>query len=875
MNNIWENILSATSALVRVIKMAFDRQIKIAGYTAFLVGILVIPQMVNAQEVVRNDSSKFYLHAPVGYSENPYFSTELNFEDFADFGDISLSEALIRVPGFQSSRDGEINIRGVGYHSYGVSFNGLRLANTGMGTRNINPSDISLDGIQKVEITKVLDPSMDADALGGLINLNSDKVLSEGSPRSVSAMVGGEANTTYISRTGPGSRGWLKYAERFSDELSVSLNLGYHQAINSWEELQLDFGAQNFENGFVDVFNRVSPAVRINEQGRFTTSADVFFTPDQENSYNFRAYLNSNDQTFVSHQDSWITGGDFIDQSTTGADGEEGSFMHEASRYQLQSSQLAIQGGGEHDFERFMISYNAGWSQGRSDNQDYTFPFRIEGLNYALNLETKNRPEMTFTNREVQILDDGTVDRQFMIGQNFERTLQEHVNNLISLRTDIEIPISSGTLKAGLSSRFSAKEGTYNESSFEYNRTLRMISFNMLREPNRDIEVMNDNYRIPWFVNTSNARDFLESQRPLFTGDDLYNAYQSEIRNYTTTEQIYATYAMGEFKFGDLDLKAGLRAEFSNTDLEGNQISFDENGDIGVLEDDEQSESMLALFPNLQVKYGISNQNSIQAAYSRTIDRIDYFPQTPFSRIHNQDSTIFRGNPGLEPVTSDNIDLKFEQKMGDVGLFTLAGFYKMLNNFVEQRQQVVSAGSQYAGYEQMGFVNSDETAAIYGVEVTLEQRLLFLPGLLNNLGIYANYTWSRSNYRSADGRDKMMLTGHSPHVFNGALNYQADRFKAQISYHWSEAFLSDIAIIQQRAPALGTGTYYLDRYEDGHKEMSVTASYQLADRFRVWVNANHLMNVQEISYGEERSDYPLSTYQRSGLDLRIGVRFDL
>ncbi|HBX65900.1 MAG TPA: hypothetical protein DEG32_06975, partial [Balneolaceae bacterium] len=75
-----------------------------------------------------------------------------------------------------------------------------------------------------------------------------------------------------------------------------------------------------------------------------------------------------------------------------------------------------------------------------------------------------------------------------------------------------------------MSSRWSSKEGEYDENRFEYNRTLRMISFNMLREPNRNIDVINDAYNIPWFVNTENARAFFESQRPLFTGDDNYAA---------------------------------------------------------------------------------------------------------------------------------------------------------------------------------------------------------------------------------------------------------------------------------------------------------------------------------------------------------------
>ncbi|MEQ8525989.1 TonB-dependent receptor [Gracilimonas sp.] len=828
------------------------------------------PTNLHAQDEPEADTTKIYLTGPYNFSVNPFFSSSLDFSDFADFGDISLQEALIRIPGVQSSRNGEINIRGVGYHAYGVSYNGLRLANTGAGTRNIDPSDISIDVIQSIEVTKVLDPSMDADALAGLVNLNTRRALPAGKKRTVSAMAGGEANTKYISRTGPGSRGWIQYAENFTDELSVSVNVGYHEAINTREELQLGFGAQNFGNGFVDVFEQVSPAVRIDQENRLTASTDVYFNPDEDNSYYFRGFLNSNDRTFISHQDSWITGGDFIDQSTTGADGEQGAFRHEASRNEFKTTQLAFQGGAEHEFDTFIFSYNAGWSQGRSENQDYVFPFQIEGLNYALDLGTKNRPQMTFTNREVQILDDGTVDRQFMIGQNFDRTIQEHVNNQISIRTDVEIPISSGALKAGLSSRWSQKDGDYDESSFEYNRTLRMISFNMLREPNRDIDVIDESYRIPWFVNTENARMFLESQRPLFTGDDNLNAYQSEIQNYSTGEQIYAAYGMGDLQFGDLGVKLGVRVEYSITELEGNQIDFDENGDPGPVQEVTESESLLNLFPNLQLNYGLSESSSVKAAYSKTIDRPDYFPQTPFERIDNQDSTIFRGNQLLEPVMSDNIDLMFEQETGNSGILSIGGFYKSLTNFIEQR---LSTNSD--GYEEQVYVNSSETASLYGVEIAVEQRLQFLPGFFRNLGVYANYTWSQSSYRSVDNRDKMALTGHSPHVLNGALNYTIERFDAQISYHWSAESLSGIASVQQRAPSLGQGVFYLDRYQDGYEELSAAASYELSDRFRVWANANYLLNSSEIEYIRNRSEYPVSTYQRSGLDLRIGVRFDL
>lgn len=850
----------------------------LAKTTALLLIILwVFPkEHANAQDVAEADSVDMSMIGADSFSGASYFSSELTFPEFADFGDISLQEALIRVPGVQSSRDGEINIRGTGYNNFGISFNGLRLANSGLGTRYINTENISTDVLRSIEITKVLDPSMRADALAGVINLNTNQMLPQGERRTVSALAGGEANTKYMSRTGPGSRGWINYAERFSDTLAVSVSMGYHQAINSWEELELGFGAQDFGNGFVDVYERAAPAVRISEQGRLSATANVSLTPNEDNSYYLTGYFNNNDRTFTSHQDSWITGGDFIDPSTTGANGEEGSFRHDASRHLLTSSQLAIQAGGEHEMESYSLSYDAGWSQGRSDSRDYLFPFQFEDVNYAIDLSTQNRPQFTFTNRLVQILEEeGTVRRIFMLGQDFERTVQEHVNNEVSARVDVKLPIERGTLKAGLHSVWSINEGEYDENSFEYNRTLRMNNFNVLREPNRNIDVINDNYVIPWFVNTANARAFFESQRPLFTGDDLYQAYQSQIRNYSANEQIYAAYGMGEFKFGDLSVKAGVRGEYLIKTLEGNNVTFDEDGELLPILNTEETESRLDIFPNLQLQYGVADQSNLKLAYSRTIDRPDYFPQTPFQRIDNQDSTTFAGNALLEPIISDNIDLKFEQETGNTGTASIAGFYKSLTNFIEQRQFSENPGSQYNGYDRTGFFNSDETATIYGVEVALEQRLVFLPGTFSNIGVYANYTWSLSDYKSVGNRESMALLSHSPHVVNGALNYKINRFGAQVSYHWSASSLSHIATTQQRAPSLGQGMRYLDQYEEGYRELSATANYQLSERFRVWVNVNHLINNTEIEYIEERSAYPISTYQRPGFDLRVGVRFDL
>lgn len=865
-NNTYRNIAHADSLVCRLIKFW--------KWVIVFMGVLFIWAVSTPYSIAQNteksmaDTASAISEKKPDLYKNHDFTSVLTIKQIRAFGDYSAKEALIRIPGSQVSRDGEINLRGAGYNSYAVLLNGQRIANTGLGTREINLGNFSTDAIRQIQVTKVLDPSMDADALAGVINLST--VQPSGENRKLSAIAGGGANPLYISRTGPGSRGWLNYTEQFSAEFSIAFNLSFQQDYNSREELGIGYGVEEFNGGQADVINRVSPSLQIDESSRLLSTLEARYVPSGASSYYFRAFFNNDDMELVTHRDSWLPNEGWVNQTTT--EGEMGVFSHEASLQNINTTYYVFQGGGKHEFESVNLIYNAGWSQGRAENNDYLFPFQIEGLDYSVNLNDWNRPQLEITNRPSQILDDGTVDRQFMIGQNFERTLEEHVNNEFTTRVDVEYPISPGTIKAGTNVRLSSKDGEYDQNSFEYNRTLRMISFNMLREPNRNVDVINDNYRIPWFVNTDNARAFLETQRPLFTGDDNLRAYESEIRNYNNVEQIYAAYAMADLDFGKANLKGGVRVEYFTSKYTGNEVIFNEDGDLESANEVEESTTGFQLFPNAQLGFDISEKSSLRLAYSQSIDRPDYFFLTPFERIDNQDSTLYSGEHLLDPVISDNIDLMIKQQVSNTGIISVAAFYKELSNFVVMHR-FSSANQPYDGYQGFTFSNSDETATIFGVELSAEQSLSFLPGLLKNFGLYANYTFSQSNYET--DRNEVALPHQRPHVVNAALKYTQGRFSGQVSYHWSDEALTELQDNEEQAPSIEANAVYLDRYEDGLQELSATLGYQLSDRFRAWANVYNILNTERIEYANSREFYPTSTYIRNGLDIRIGVRFDL
>src|SRR5690554_1847428 len=167
------------------------------------------------------------------HTGNLAFSDTLTSGQINKFGDYSLEDALARFPGVQMNREGKINIRGLGYTSYYVSMDGQRLANTGFGDRSFDLHSISADMIEELQLIKILSPDMDADAISGVINMSLRKDVIDG--RFLEITAGGGLNPHYIDHTNAANRFLIKYAERFSEDFSISLNLNYQKETNAWD----------------------------------------------------------------------------------------------------------------------------------------------------------------------------------------------------------------------------------------------------------------------------------------------------------------------------------------------------------------------------------------------------------------------------------------------------------------------------------------------------------------------------------------------------------------------------------------------------------------------------------------------------------------
>lgn len=122
-------------------------------------------------------------------------------------------------------------------------------------------------------------------------------------------------------------------------------------------------------------------------------------------------------------------------------------------------------------------------------------------------------------------------------------------------------------------------------------------------------------------------------------GNYVYDAASSNYFKYD--EQIHAGYVNLSQEFKTFSLQLGLRGEYTNT--VGNQITTN----IKFKRD------YFQLFPNLALSKKFSENNQLQFAFSRRVQRPDYGDLNPF-RVFRDPLLYYEGNPNLRPELTQN-----------------------------------------------------------------------------------------------------------------------------------------------------------------------------------------------------------------------------
>ncbi len=345
----------------------------------------------------------------------------------------------------------------------------------------------------------------------------------------------------------------------------------------------------------------------------------------------------------------------------------------------------------------------------------------------------------------------------------------EHIN---SFRADVSRSFNIGKTKHEFSLGGSSiyRERTFTSRLFGYNHYSKGISI----YPNNNLDYLDDSQIFSQqnigIVDGPGNHDggflVVESSTP----KDSYRAY-----SYT-----HAGYVMGDSRFFNSKLRLiyGLRAESYRQVLEGVLYGKPQTKDSTVLD----------ILPSANIVYSLTDKINVRAAYFRSVARPEFRELAPFTFLDFTTSMYLTGNPDLIRSKIDNYDLRFEWFPNAGQIVSVSGFYKKIDNAIEQ---VLDIGTIGAGNYGITFANS-KSAHNIGAELEIRFKLssfshkLDSIKFLNNTSVFANYAYIQSSVDNSNiyGSGVRPLQGQSPFMFNAGIQYQEKGWGAAISYNY-------------------------------------------------------------------------------------------
>jgi TonB-dependent receptor len=268
----------------------------------------------------------------------------------------------------------------------------------------------------------------------------------------------------------------------------------------------------------------------------------------------------------------------------------------------------------------------------------------------------------------------------------------------------------------------------------------------------------------------------------------------SQLASFKGGEIISAGYGEYGIDIGAAHLMAGLRAEQTTNSYDAFQTVPGANRTISSIAPVSGGKSYMNVFPSAQLRYAIDNQTNVRVAVTTAIARPLYYDLAPHAAVTagaqpTDPGALSVGNPDLKPMRSVNEDVLLEHFFSNVGAVELGAFAKQINNFIYS-QSFTYQGGLFDGYSAVEPQNA-KNGTLEGLEAGWRQRLSFLPGALSGLGVDANGTWSHSN-TSTPTRSSMVLPRNAEWTGNVTGSYAIGRVTTRVAYQWVGTFIDKV-----------------------------------------------------------------------------------
>jgi TonB-dependent receptor len=748
--------------------------------------------------------------------------------------DRNLAEAVGRLAGVSLTLDqGQgrfVAIRGLNSSLNNFTINGMSAGSPEAegGGRRVPLDAIGGELVEAVDVVKVQTPDMDAQGIGGTINVvlagPFEHTLKPATVMSFRAghdelnaerPYGVEFTSAHVNESR--TWGWLFGA---SHSFRQAETRGIYQ--DDWSDAFAADGAsalmpQSAMNALYDV-----------ERRRTAMHAAIEWRPSDGSRYFAQGFFSglAEDETRLRHESFFREAPQSITPTTgTSAAGDreqELRFEHKDKRF------LNFSIGGAHKLrEVWRVDYTAQINDNEQDLPNRNWEWRADG---------QGTNQWTFDARGLVDVTAQATDfdpARFA----FER-----------LRTRAHITQERSYLAAVNLQYSFADADSFLKTGVNYMRTERTNDANQtLYEPGANCWTLADlDQRDAVFVNDvagrrrSNMAVDLAAANAFFDAhsrnDEYFDVEERETfaaqleADYDVSERILAAYVMTNWDFGRGSVITGVRAEHTDLDAAGFQLDV-EAMSAGLTTDQGSYTNVL---PGVVARFDLTDALVLRAAWTHSIGRPNYEQLAPISVLERDGDAglLSIGNPDLEARESANYDLALEWYFGS-GLMAAGAFRKRIESEIVSRFRTFDDFAfDGEAFERFTITTTENAhrAEVKGWELSYQQQFDSMPAPLDGFGVALTYAALDSQTHVTGRNDTLPLARQPDWTGSATLFYQKAGFEFALAFSASDSYLAEIS----DAP-------HTDVYAHEYGRLDLRASYSLTERYRLffeWHNVN-------------------------------------
>jgi TonB-dependent receptor len=374
--------------------------------------------------------------------------------------------------------------------------------------------------------------------------------------------------------------------------------------------------------------------------------------------------------------------------------------------------------------------------------------------------------------------------------------------------------------------------------------------------------------------------------------------YQELPNDYIYIEEYYAAYLMAQMNFGQNVMVVGgaryedVTSSFTAYNLLDGRDPSTQTADTVVAHPGNHF-----VLPMAQIKYNPVEWGDIRYSYSQTLARPDYTQLSPHYNMSYDHNNVWSGNQNLKTAQASNHDLIITVHNNELGLLSIGGFYKEIKDFTYYTQYKLRAHA-LPGLDSLGsfaalgsppnagailytYMNNNYMAYVRGYEIDLQTRFWYLPFPLDGLLLGINYTHISSNatypYRNetTTGRPPNLVVVQIDSTRGGRLIDQPNDIANIFVGYDFKGFSAKVSFVFQGNSVSNIGAYpEQDSFTDDYYRVDLSVRQMLPwTGIQLFLDVNNLNNRMNISRQNTIGGFTIE--QNYGLTANLGVRYTL